>query len=219
MSLMRITVLVSGRGSNLAALIAASQSSDFKGAVTHVVSNKPDAAGLAIAREHGIATSVVDHLRFSNRGAFDAALADAIDASEPGLLILAGFMRVLADTFVERHAGRMLNVHPSLLPAYPGLATHRRALADGVRIHGCTVHFVTPAIDAGPIVAQAAVPVRADDDEAALEARVLAQEHRLLPAAARWFCAGRLTLHEGRVRLADGRVADQALLAPLPDAI
>ncbi len=127
-------------------------------------------------------------------------------------------MRVLDDGFVRRHAGRMLNVHPSLLPAYPGLHTHRRALADGVRIHGCTVHFVTPAVDGGPIVAQAAVPVRADDDEATLAARVLAQEHRLLPAAARWFCAGRLALHEGRVRLDVGGETDGALLAPVPDA-
>jgi len=218
MSLMRITVLISGRGSNLAALIAASQASDFKGAVTHVVSNKPDAAGLDIARAHAIATSVVDNARFASREAFDASLSDTIEATEPDLVVLAGFMRVLTDGFVQRHAGRMLNVHPSLLPAYPGLYTHRRALADGVRIHGCTVHFVTPAIDRGPIVAQAAVPVRADDDEATLAARVLAQEHRLLPAAARWFCAGRLALQDGRVRLDDGREMDGALLAPVPDA-
>lgn len=215
---MRITVLISGRGSNLAALVAASHASDFKGAVTHVVSNNPDAAGLHIARAQGIATSVVDNACFASREAFDASLAETVDASEPDLIILAGFMRRLADRFVQRHAGRMLNIHPSLLPAYPGLHTHRRALADGVRIHGCTVHFVTPAVDGGPIVAQAAVPVRADDDEATLAARVLAQEHRLLPAAARWFCAGRLALHEGRVRLDAGCKTDGALLAPLPDA-
>ena len=219
MALMRITVLISGRGSNLAALIAASQASNFRGRVTHVVSNRPDAAGLDIAREHAIATSVVEHTRFASRAASDASLAQAIDASEPDLVILAGFMRVLSDALVERHAGRMLNVHPSLLPAYPGLNTHRRALADGVRIHGCTVHFVTPAVDVGPIVAQAAVAVRGDDDEATLAARVLEQEHRVLTAAARWFCAGRLVLDQGRVRLADERVADEVLLAPLPGAI
>jgi phosphoribosylglycinamide formyltransferase 1 len=218
MPLMRITVLISGRGSNLAALIAASHANDFKGAVTHVVSSKPDAAGLEVARAHAIATSVVDNARFASREAFDESLSETIDATEPDLIILAGFMRVLNDGFVRRHAGRMLNVHPSLLPAYPGLYTHRRALADGVRIHGCTVHFVTPAVDVGPIVAQAAVPVRADDDEATLAARVLAQEHRLLPAAARWFCAGRLALHEGRVRLDVSWETDGALLAPVPDA-
>jgi phosphoribosylglycinamide formyltransferase 1 len=219
MSLMRITVLISGRGSNLAALIAASRASDFKGAVTHVVSNKPQAAGLDIARAHAIATSVVDNACFASREAFEASLAETTDASEPDLIVLAGFMRVLSDGFVQRHAGRMLNVHPSLLPAYPGLYTHRRALADGVRIHGCTVHFVTAAVDVGPIVAQAAVPVRADDDEATLAARVLAQEHRLLPAAARWFCAGRLALQDGRVRLDAVRETDGALLVPLPDSI
>jgi phosphoribosylglycinamide formyltransferase 1 len=218
MSLMRITVLISGRGSNLAALIAASRASDFKGAVTHVVSNKPEAGGLEIARAHAIATSVVDNARFASRDAFDASLAETIDATEPDLVVLAGFMRILSDEFVKRHEGRVLNVHPSLLPAYPGLYTHRRALADGVRIHGCTVHFISPAVDAGPIVAQAAVPVRADDDEATLAARVLAQEHRLLPAAARWFCAGRLALHDGRVRLDAGPETDGALLAPPPDA-
>ena len=219
MSLMRITVLISGRGSNLAALIAASQASDFKGAVTHVVSSKPDAAGLDIARAHAVATSVVDHTRFATREAFDTSLVETTDASEPDLVILAGFMRVLADGFVQHHADHMLNIHPSLLPAYPGLNTHRRALADGARIHGCTVHFVTPAVDGGPIVAQATVPVRPDDDEATLAARVLAEEHRLLPAAVRLFCAGRLVLHDGRVRRVDGPVPDGALPTALPGAI
>jgi phosphoribosylglycinamide formyltransferase-1 len=216
---MRITVLISGRGSNLAALIAASQASDFRGAVTHVVTSKPDAAGLDVAHAHAIATSVVDHTRFASREAFDASLAETTDASEPDLIILAGFMRVLADEFVQRHAGYMLNVHPSLLPAYPGLYTHRRAIADGARIHGCTVHFVTSAVDGGPIVAQAAVPVRPDDNETTLAARVLAQEHRLLPAAARWFCAGRLALHEGRVRLDNDLAPDGALPSAPSDAI
>jgi phosphoribosylglycinamide formyltransferase-1 len=218
MGLMRITVLVSGRGSNLAALIAASRAPAFKGAVTHVISNKPGAGGLRIAEANAIATSLVDSAAFDDRAAFDAALSDAVDATEPDLIVLAGFMRVLRGDFVERHAGRLLNIHPSLLPSYPGLATHRRALADGVRIHGCTVHFVTAGVDSGPIVAQAAVPVRHDDDEATLAARVLAQEHRLLPAAVRWFCAGQLALEAGRARLTGVAETDGALCAPSPGA-
>jgi phosphoribosylglycinamide formyltransferase-1 len=201
MGLMRITVLVSGRGSNLGALISASRAPAFKGAVTHVISNKAGAGALSIAEDHAIATSLVDSKAFADRSTFDAALSTAVDASEPDLIVLAGFMRVLPADFVERHAGRLINVHPSLLPLYPGLSTHRRALADGVRIHGCTVHFVTADVDTGPIIAQAAVPVRRDDDEASLSARVLAEEHRLLPAVVRWFCAGQLALVEGRARL------------------
>lgn len=199
MSLMRITVLVSGRGSNLQALIAATHSIEFKGAVTHVVSNKPGAQALEIARDHAIATTVVDHGRFATREAFDAALAHAVDASEPDLVILAGFMRVLDERLVARYAGRMLNVHPSLLPAYPGLHTHRRAIADGAREHGCTVHFVTAAVDGGPIVAQAKVGVARGDDETTLAARVLEAEHRLLPEAARLYCAGQLALQGNQV--------------------
>jgi phosphoribosylglycinamide formyltransferase 1 len=216
MALKRITVLLSGRGSNLAAILAAARAPRFPGAVAHVVSNRAAAAGLDIARRHAVAATVVDHGAFPSREAFDEALAGVIDASEPDLVVLAGFMRVLTPAFVARYAGRLMNVHPSLLPAYPGLHTHRRALADGVRVHGCTVHFVTPSIDVGPIVAQAAVPVLDGDDEATLAARVLAEEHRLLPAAVGWFCAGRLALHEGRVRVQDARVPDRALAVPLP---
>ena len=210
MALKRITVLISGRGSNLGALIAAARNEDFDGAVTHVISNRPEAAGLDLARSNAIATSVVDHRRHATRDTFDAALAAAVDASEPDVVVLAGFMRVLGAAFVERFTGRMLNIHPSLLPAYPGLHTHRRALADGVRIHGCTVHFVTPDVDVGPIVAQAAVPVLAGDDETTLAARVLAQEHRLLPAAVGWFCAGRVALRDGRVDVRGVRDEDRA---------
>jgi len=219
MSLRRIAVLVSGRGSNLAALADASLRHDFAGAVTQVVCNRPHAGALAIARERGIATAVVDHTRHATREAFDAELARVVDGSEPDLVVLAGFMRVLTDGFVARFAGRLLNVHPSLLPAYPGLHTHRRALADGVKVHGCTVHFVTPAVDIGPIVAQAAVLVLPDDDEATLAARVLAQEHRILPAAVRWFCAGRLSLDAGRVRVQDAAAPSGALLCPLPEPV
>ena len=148
-----------------------------------------------------MATTVVDHRAFADRAAFDAALAAAVAASAPDLVVLAGFMRILDAALVRRYEGRMLNVHPSLLPLYPGLHTHRRALADGVRIHGCTVHFVTPDLDHGPIVAQGAVAVHDDDDEATLAARVLAVEHRLLPAAVRAHCEGRLVIAGGRVRV------------------
>ena len=217
MALSRITVLISGRGSNLGALIAHARAGKIAGAVTHVISNRPDAGGLDIARAAGIATSAVDHLAFSSRAEFDDALSAAVDASEADLIVLAGFMRVLCAEFVRRHAGRMINVHPSLLPLYPGLHTHRRALADGVRIHGCTVHYVTPDIDVGPIIAQGAVSVLPDDDETKLAARVLVAEHRLLPAAVAWHCEGRLVIEDGRVRVknetADG---DRALLAPSP---
>ena len=215
MALSRITVLISGRGSNLGALIAHARDGGIDGAITHVISNRPEAAGLSIAREAGIATTVIDHLGHDARETFDAALAGAIDASDSNLIVLAGFMRVLTTGFVQRYAGRLINVHPSLLPLYPGLHTHRRALADGVRIHGCSVHYVTADVDIGPIIAQGAVPVLPDDDEATLAARVLAVEHRLLPAAVAWHCAGRLTIEGQRVRLKDEHTGDRdALLVP-----
>ena len=218
MALSRITVLISGRGSNLAALIDHARAGNVAGAVTHVVSNRPDAGGLALARDAGIATSVVDHLAQGSRDAFDDALTAAVEATEPDLIVLAGFMRVLRADFVRRHSGRIINVHPSLLPLYPGLHTHRRALADGVRIHGCSVHYVTPDIDVGPIIAQGAVPVLAGDDEATLAARVLEVEHRLLPAAVEWHCAGRLVVEDGCVRVRDDAATDgeRALLVPFP---
>ena len=201
MSIPRVTVLTSGRGSNLAALLAAERDGRLGGTIAAVISNRPAIPALAIAAAHGVPGIVVPHQAYPERDAFDAALAAAIDASEPDLVVLAGFMRILGPALVGRYEGRMLNIHPSLLPAYPGLHTHRRALADGVRIHGCTVHFVTAALDHGPIVAQGAVPVLDGDDEAALAARVLAVEHRLLPAAVRAFCAGRLVIAGGRVHV------------------
>jgi phosphoribosylglycinamide formyltransferase 1 len=220
MALSRITVLISGRGSNLAALIAHARGGHIAGAVTQVISNRADAGGLAVAQAAGIATSVVDHRDHSARKNFDAALARAIDAAEPDLIVLAGFMRVLGIAFVQRYAERVINVHPSLLPLYPGLHTHRRALADGVRIHGCSVHYVTPDVDVGPIIAQGAVPVLPDDNETTLAARVLAIEHRLLPAAVAWHCAGRLVIEEGRVRVKDAQSDDRsALLVPSPHAL
>jgi phosphoribosylglycinamide formyltransferase-1 len=168
-----------------------------------VISNRPDAAGLAHAIERGIATTVVDHRAYPSRDAFDAALAEAIDRGEPDLLVLAGFMRILGADFVNRYEGRMLNIHPSLLPAYPGTQTHRRVLEDHGQRHGCTVHFVTPDVDGGPVVAQAEVRVFPDDDVATLAARVLEQEHRLLPEVVGWFCDGRLHLDAGRVCIDD----------------
>jgi phosphoribosylglycinamide formyltransferase-1 len=200
-ALSRITVLISGRGSNLAALADAARRGAIEGAVTQVISNRPDAGGLALARERGLATAVVDHRAHPSRERFDSALADAIDAGEPDVIVLAGFMRVLGAPFVRRYEGRLINIHPSLLPLYPGLHTHRRALDDGVRVHGCTVHYVSPDVDRGPIIAQGVVAVREGDDEATLAARVLAVEHRLLPAAVGWHCAGRLAVDGERVRV------------------
>lgn len=197
----RITVLISGRGSNLAALIDAERRGVLGGAISAVISNRADAGGLAIAHAAGIATQVVDSRGFANRAAFETALADTVDASEPDVVVLAGFMRILGAAFVRRYEGRMLNIHPSLLPAYPGLDTHRRALDDGARVHGCTVHFVTAEVDHGPIVGQARVDVRADDTPASLAARVLEQEHLLLPAAVQALCEGRLVIEEGAVRV------------------
>jgi len=197
----RITVLLSGRGTNLAALLAAMQEGTLGGGITRVISNRPEAQGISLAHAAGVAATVIDHREFATRDAFDQALGEAIDAERPDLVVLAGFMRVLGEGFVRRYAGRLINVHPSLLPLYPGLHTHRRALDEGVRMHGCTVHFVTPEVDVGPIIAQAVVPVHDDDDEATLAARVLVQEHLLLPAAVRWFCEGRLVIAGRRVRV------------------
>jgi len=214
MSIPRITVLISGRGSNLAALLAAERLDRLGGAIAAVISNRADAAGLGFATACGVATTVVDHRVHATREAFDAALAAAVDASAPNLVVLAGFLRILGDAFVRRYEGRMLNIHPSLLPAYPGLHTHRRALADGVRIHGCTVHFVTPDLDHGPIVAQGAVAVERDDDETTLAAKVLATEHRVLPGAVRAFCEGRLVIEGRCVRVKGGPPAAGTLEVP-----
>ena len=215
MALARITVLISGRGSNLGALLEAVAHGRIDGAITQVISNRPDAQGLALARAHGTATAVVDHTAHPQRAHFDAALAAAIDAGEPDLVVLAGFMRVLGEPFVRAYEGRLLNIHPSLLPLYPGLHTHRRALADGVRVHGCTVHFVTPDVDVGPIVTQGVVPVLPDDDEERLAARVLGVEHRILPAAVAAYCRGEVSLCDGRAhwRGAPGD-AGAALVSP-----
>lgn len=167
-----------------------------------VISNRPDASGLATAAACGIPTKVIDHRAFASREAFDLALADEIERYTPQLILLAGFMRILSDAFVMRFSGRMLNIHPSLLPAFPGIRTHAQALAANVKTHGCTVHFVTPALDGGPIIAQAAVPVLPNDTEKSLAARVLAAEHQLYPRVARCFLAGQVQLIDGRAKCA-----------------
>jgi phosphoribosylglycinamide formyltransferase-1 len=190
-----IVALISGRGSNMQALLEAGLP------VTAVISNRPDARGLETATARGIPAEVVDHKAFSSREAFDAMLLERVLFHRPSLVVLAGFMRVLGSGFVQALSGRLMNIHPSLLPAFPGLDTHQRALDAGVKLHGCTVHFVTEALDHGPIVAQAAVPVLDDDTAATLAARVLEQEHRLLPAAARWFLEQRLEVSGLRVSL------------------
>jgi phosphoribosylglycinamide formyltransferase-1 len=206
----RIVVLISGRGSNMEALLAAGLP------VVSVIANRADAGGLAIAQARGVATRVVEHRAYASREAFDGALAEAIEAHRPDLIVLAGFMRVLTPAFVQRFANRMINIHPSLLPSFTGLDTHRRALDAGVKLHGCTVHFVTDALDHGPIIAQAAVPVLSDDTESTLAARVLAQEHRLLPAAVLWFLEGRLAIEGLRVRVDAAADRGAALRAPEP---
>ena len=202
-----IVILISGRGSNMEALVRAR----LPAKIAAVISNRADAAGLKFAAQSSLPTQVVDERAFSSREAFDDALATAIDQHSPDLVALAGFMRVLGGDFVRHYSGRMVNIHPSLLPAFPGLHTHRRALQEGVKLHGCTVHFVTPQIDHGPIIAQAAVPVHAGDTERTLAARVLHQEHRVYPLAIRWFVEGRLAVENGIVRV-DGPDARQALL-------
>ncbi len=206
----RYVILISGRGSNMESLLDAG----LPGTCAAVISNRPDAAGLAGAAARGIITAAIDHRGFASREEFDAALAAEIERHAPDLVLLAGFMRILGDAFVRRFEGRMLNIHPSLLPAFPGVKTHAQALAAGVRLHGCSVHFVTPALDGGPIVAQAAVPVQADDDEASLAGRVLAEEHLLYPRVARWFLEGRLQLVDGRACLAGELPVAGALHAP-----
>lgn len=186
--------------------------------IAAVISNRPDAAGLFFARAAGIPAVSLDHRAFADRAAFDAELARLIDGFSPDLLVLAGFMRVLGDDFVRHYEGRVINIHPSLLPSFAGLHTHRRAIEAGVRLHGATVHFVTPTLDCGPIIIQGALAVSTDDDEEALATRVLEIEHRIYPQAVRWFVEGRLRIEGSRVRLSGAVPQNQTLSAPLLDA-
>jgi phosphoribosylglycinamide formyltransferase-1 len=208
----RIVILISGRGSNMRAVLDAK----LNAMVAAVISNNPSATGLQIAREAGLDTRVVNHRDYADRASFDRSLADAVTEYRPDLIVLAGFMRILTEGFIRQFSGRIMNIHPSLLPAFPGLDTHRRAIDEGVKLHGCTVHFVTPALDHGPIVIQSAVPVLPEDDEQSLAARVLEQEHAVYPVAIRWFLDEKLSLEGNRVKVAANCVYAGAITSPLP---
>ncbi|KAB2308638.1 phosphoribosylglycinamide formyltransferase [Betaproteobacteria bacterium SCN2] len=208
--MIKAVVLLSGRGSNFKALLDADLPVTFSAAI----SNRPDAAGLEYAHAHGIPAVALDHKKFPTREAFDEALIAEIEKAGADLVVLAGYMRILTRAFVERYAGRLINIHPSLLPSFPGLHTHESALREGVKIHGCTVHFVTAALDHGPVVIQAAVPVLPDDTPETLAARVLAQEHRIYPQAVRWFAEGKLVISDGCVNVREQGVSQWVLATP-----
>lgn len=199
----KIVILISGRGSNMQSIVRAAKAEQWSCRIAAVISNRVDAEGLVFAAEQGIPTAVVVSKEYPTREAFDAELRSVIDRYSPDLVVLAGFMRILTAPFVDYYAGRMLNIHPSLLPSFPGLGTHRQALAAGVKVHGATVHFVTADLDHGPIVAQAAVPVLPGDTEHSLAERVLEQEHIIYPHAVRCFIEGRLSVADGLVHIAD----------------
>jgi phosphoribosylglycinamide formyltransferase-1 len=205
-----LVILISGRGSNMQALLEA----NLPARIAAVISNKPEAPGLDIARSRGYETIVLDQRSYPDREGFDQKLAETIDAYAPDLVALAGFMRLLGDKFVNRYKGRLINIHPSLLPAFPGLHPHRQALKEGVKLHGCTVHFVTAETDRGPIIIQAAVQVMPDDTEETLAARVLQQEHRIYPEAVRWFMKDRLKLSDNGVEVSDADFNNSVLYSP-----
>lgn len=213
-----LVILISGRGSNMEAILEEAAAGRLPVEVRAVISNEPEAPGLARAWARGVPTDVVCHRDYPDRRAFEAALMARIDACQPDCVALAGFMRVLSPEFVQHYAGRLLNIHPALLPQFPGLHTHERALKAGLQRHGASVHFVTPEVDQGPVIIQAAVPVHPDDTPETLAARVLEQEHRIYPLAIRWFVEGRLSVQNGRVLL-DGAVRpEQGLILPEPVA-
>lgn len=214
----RCVVLISGRGSNLSAILKAAQSPEYPALVAGVVANKADAPGLQLARDAGIPVSVVLNTDYADRVSYDQALQQAVDAYAPDLVILAGFMRILTPGFVAHYADKMINIHPSLLPSFTGLHTHQRALDAGVRLHGCTVHFVTAELDHGPIIAQAAVNVLDGDDARSLAARVLAVEHQLYPQVIRWFAEGRLRIQGQRVHIDGLAVVADSLIAPTQES-
>lgn len=210
MSTKRIVALISGSGSNLQALINACIAGEIQGSIVAVISNRPAVYGLERARMAGIEMQTLDHKNFVERAEFDQALMTLIDSYQPNLVVLAGFMRILTTEFVEHYSGRMLNIHPSLLPAYKGVHTHQRALADHAKVHGASVHFVTAELDDGAVVLQAELPILAEDTAETLAARVLVEEHKIYPKVVAWFCAERLSFNEGFAWL-DG----QRLLEPL----
>ncbi|MEX0729290.1 MAG: phosphoribosylglycinamide formyltransferase [Aquisalimonadaceae bacterium] len=216
----RTVVLISGGGTNLQALIDARDRGELPTTLCRVISNRPEAAGLERARKAGVEAAVIAHGDHPDRETYDAALAREIDACEADLVVLAGFMRILSDAFVERYSGRLINVHPSLLPAFRGLHTHRRVLDAGSRAHGCTVHFVTPELDAGPLIVQARITVSRGDTEESLVKRVQEQEHRIYPLAVRWFAEGRLRMADDRAWLDDRPLDSPVVVRPdaaLPD--
>jgi len=209
-------ILISGRGSNMAALLSAAKSDDYPAEIALVISNNPDAAGLSHARDNGIETAVVDHRGRDSREDFEAELTEVLKAAKAEIVCLAGFMRLLTDSFVDVWRNKLINIHPSLLPAFKGLDTHARALAAGVRIHGATVHFVRPSMDEGPIIVQAAVPVFTDDTEQSLGDRVLDVEHRIYPMALAWVASGQARIvREKVVRDAEGKTS-RSLIVPEP---
>ncbi|MBF0401787.1 MAG: phosphoribosylglycinamide formyltransferase [Magnetococcales bacterium] len=213
---LRIAVLISGGGSNLQALMDGCASGLIPGQIVLVISNNPDAFGLERAKKQQIPTQVIDHRRFAVRASFDQVLAHALDEAGAELICLAGFMRVLTADFVHYYAGRLINIHPALLPAFPGIHVQRQAIEAGVRFSGATVHFVVPEVDAGPIIIQAVVPVLADDTHESLAARILRQEHRIYPLAVRWFAQGRLRLEQNRVHLLESEEdGELALIHPM----
>jgi phosphoribosylglycinamide formyltransferase-1 len=195
----RIAVLISGSGSNLQAIMDATANGSISGEIEQVLSNRPDAGGLERARQAGIPAEVIDHRHFDTREAYDEALGQRLTALRPDLIVLAGFMRILTDPLVRTFAGQMINIHPSLLPAYRGLHTHARAIAAGERQHGCSVHYVIPELDAGPVIAQAPVTIKPDDTPASLQTRVQAMEHTLYPQVVSWIADGRVSLHDDQV--------------------
>ena len=211
-----VVILISGRGSNLQAILDETRAGHLPIEIRAVISNNPDAKGLQHARAAGVPTEIINHNDYAERSLFDAALMRAIDRHAPLLVILAGFMRILGETFIRHYAGRLLNIHPSLLPALKGLNTHTRALAAGAKQHGASVHFVTNDLDGGPVIVQASVPVRTGDTADTLAARVLHEEHRILPLAIRWFVEGRLSIRNGQVLL-DGEIRPEQGLVAVPD--
>jgi phosphoribosylglycinamide formyltransferase 1 len=211
----RVAILISGRGSNMMSLVEAARAKDFPAEIIAVISNKPDAAGIAWAKAHGIATHIIDHKAFKSRQDFETELDKALTAAQPDIVALAGFMRIMTPAFVFRWQDRMINIHPSLLPNFKGLHTHEQALAAGVKIAGCTVHFVRAEMDAGPIIAQAAVPVLSGDTPVTLAARVLAAEHKLYPAALRLVASGRVHCEADKVMILEDVNATGPLCSPL----
>ncbi|MBI3773601.1 MAG: phosphoribosylglycinamide formyltransferase [Gammaproteobacteria bacterium] len=203
-----VVVLISGSGSNLQALIDATAAADYPARICAVISNRPEAGGLVRAKRAGIPSHVIDHRQFPDRRSFELALEKSIDSYQPGLVALAGFMRILTPDFVNHYLGRMLNIHPSLLPNFTGLNTHRRALDSGAAVHGASIHFVTPDLDGGPVVIRAQVPIHSGDDAQTLAARVLIEEHRIYPEAVKWFAQGRLRLDDHQALL-DGQPVAQ----------